>query len=111
MLDISKSIVSALSDILPVYYELFDGETETPCITYQEYNNYDTAYGDTFGYSHIQFMIKIWGESISNIQTKVVLVDAAMRELGFHRVSSGELVLDNEICKQLLYEAQAKETY
>lgn len=112
MIDYGKQIIEALSPILPIYYELFaDGKTPKPCITYQEYNNSDTRYGETLGYSAVQFMIKIWANDLDEIATNSLLVDKAMRRLGFHRVSAQELTAGNQICKLLLYEGLGLEDY
>lgn len=85
----------------------------TPCISYMELNNYNTAIGITLGYSNVSFQVKIWGKDIATIQDYACQVDDVMRELGFKRSSSGELY-DNEsimIQKILTYEGLAFEKY
>lgn len=60
MIDYSKEIKTALSTILPTYYELFcDASVEKPCITYLPLDNYDDATGNTIGYSRLRFTIKL----------------------------------------------------
>lgn len=88
-------------------------ETETPCITYLELNNYDTDTGDTLGYSRIQYRVKVWGRSIGQLQAYAGQIDEALRPLGFKRISSGELYDINStmIQKILSYEALAIENY
>jgi len=112
MIDYSTQIVTALSTILKTYYELScNGNTPKPCITYCEHNNRDTSYGETIGYSELSYSIKIWALDKATIETKSLLIDKAMRTLGFHRISSYELTTDNQICKIMVYEAQAFENY
>jgi len=106
MIDVTKDIITALKTILPTYYEFFaDGSTPKPCITVQEYTNDDDAYGETLGYSVIQYMVKVWADSKNDVQSYGLQIDPAMRQLGFHRVSATELMADHQICKLMLYEA------
>lgn len=112
MLTTKKTIVAALSKILPCYYELFcDSKTEMPCITYIENNNYAEQTGDTLGYSSIEYTIKVWATEITNIEQYAAAVDAAMRELGFTRISANELVVENQIEKILTYSALGLEQF
>lgn len=112
MVDATKEIITALKQIAPTYYEFFaDGSTEKPCITVQEYSNSDDVYGETLGYSAIQFMVKVWANSKAEIQSLGLLIDPVMRQLGFHRESATELMADHQICKLLLYEAEGWEEY
>jgi hypothetical protein len=68
MIDYHKQLVSVLNNILPTHYELtLTSNTKTPCISYQERNNYATESGDTLGYSRISYTIKIWGNDIGII--------------------------------------------
>ena len=114
MIDYSKELVSALSKVLPTHYELaLTSKTKTPCISYQERNNYDTDTGDTLGYSRIIYTVKVWGDDIEVIQNNVLKVDKVLRPLGFKRTSSNELHDNNSsrIQKILTYEALALENY
>ena len=114
MIDATKEIITALKTAtnVEVYYEFFaDGSTQKPCVTVQEYSNNDDVYGETLGYSTIQYMVKVWGDSKSEIQALGLLIDPAMRELGFHRESATELMVDHQICKLMLYEAEGWEEY
>lgn len=114
MIDFHKQIVSALSSILPTHYELaLTSKTKTPCISYQERNNYVSANGDTREYSYISFTVKVWANDIAEIQKYAVQVDAVMRRLGFTRTSSGELYDINStmIQKIMTFEALALEDY
>ncbi|MBQ0088118.1 MAG: hypothetical protein KBT27_02160 [Prevotellaceae bacterium] len=113
MIDFHSTLVSALNDILPTCHETVRHPgMATPCISYLETNNYDTQHrGDTIVYSNIVYQVKVWDKSIATIQSYVPQIDAAMRSLGFHRISSGELY-DKEttmIQKLLTYEALASE--
>lgn len=114
MIDYHKQLVSALNNILPTHYEMaLHSGLETPCISYQENNNYVVDSGDTLGYSRISYTVKVWGNNISALQSYAIAIDAALRPLGFKRVSTGELK-DNEstmIQKIMSYEALALETY
>lgn len=114
MINFHKEIVSALNTILPTHYELaLTSKTETPCISYQERNNFDVSTGDTLGYSRLSYTIKIWGNNLATIQQYALEVDAALRPLGFRRLSSGELhdMESTMIQKIMTYEALAKEEY
>ena len=114
MIDYHKSIVDALSAVLPTHYEMaLTANTKTPCISYMELNNYETHTGNSIGYSRISYRVKVWATSIALIQQYALLVDIALREIGFIRTSSGELY-DNEsamIQKVMNYERLALEEY
>lgn len=114
MIDFHTQLVSALNEVLPTHYELaLTSNTKTPCISYQERNNYDTDTGDTFGYSRIIYTVKVWGNEIGVIQNYAKQIDAALRPLGFKRTSSNELH-DNQstmVQKIMTYEALASEQY
>ena len=114
MIDYHKELVSALETVLPTHYELaLTKETKVPCISYQERNNYVEVNGDTLGYSHISFTIKVWGRFIdmAAIQQAVLDVDAALRPLGFKRVSANELYQEPILQKILVYEATGLEQF
>ena len=114
MIDYHSELVSALNTVLPTHYELaLTSNTATPCISYQERNNYDTDTGDTFGYSRISYTVKVWANDIAVIQENVKKVDKVLRKLGFKRTSSNELhdPQSTMIQKILTYEALASENY
>ena len=114
MIDYNKELISALNTVLPTHHELaLTSKEKTPCISYQERNNYDTNTGDTLGYSRISYTIKVWSTSIAELQKYSLEVDKALRPLGFTRISSGELADRNSLMKQkiLTYEALASENY
>lgn len=114
MIDYHKSLVAALSKVLPTHYEMtLTSKTATPCISYMESNNYAVNNGDTLGYSRLAYQVKVWGNNIADLQKYAVQIDAVLRPLGFTRVSSGELY-DHEstmIQKIMRYEALALETF
>lgn len=114
MIDYHSELVSALNTVLPTHYEMaLTSNTKTPCISYQERNNFDTDTGDTLGYSRIIYTVKVWGNDIAQIQNYVKEIDRVLRPLGFKRTSSNELH-DNQstmIQKILTYEALALENY
>lgn len=114
MIDYHKAIVSALSMVLPTHYEMtLTSGTQTPCISYMELNNFVSDAGDTLGYSRLTFQVKVWANDIADIQAYALLVDAALRPLGFKRIASGELYDYNSsmIQKIMTYEALAIESY
>lgn len=114
MIDFHSELVSALNTVLPTHYELaLTKGTPTPCISYQERNNYDTDTGDTLGYSRIAYTVKVWGHNIEVIQHYVTKVDKALRPIGFKRTSAQELhdPQSTMVQKILTYEALALEQY
>jgi hypothetical protein len=116
MIDYDKQLVSALNTILPTHYELvLTNKTKTPCISYQELNNYSVteAVGATVGYSHISYTVKVWDTDIEALKNYAKQIDNALRPLGFKRVASGELFDYGSamIQKILTYEALALEEY
>lgn len=114
MIDYGKELVSALSTVLPTHYELaLTSKAKTPCISWQERNNYDTAVGDTLGYSFISYTVKVWGNNIGELMQYAKDIDAVLRPIGFKRISSGEIydVNSTMIQKILTYEVLVKEEY
>ncbi len=114
MINYHSTLVSALNKILPTYYEMaLTTDVKVPCISYMELNNYSTNTGDTIGYSRLNYQIKVWSNDIEEIQKYSLLVDQALRPLGWRRVSSGELYDNNStmIQKIMTYEALALETF
>ena len=112
MLNEHKNIVTALNPILPTYYELVsDSTTPKPCITYCEQKNNQAESADNIGYSWVGYYIKIWDDDIARVQSNAILVDKAMREIGYKRISSTELFVDNDICKIMIYEGLGLERY
>lgn len=114
MIDFNKEFVSALNTVLPTHYELaLTSKTKTPCISYQERNNYVSTTGNTRGYSVISFTVKVWANNVADIMKYAVEVDNALRAIGFKRTSSNELYDTNSamIQKIMTYEALALENY
>lgn len=114
MIDYHKELVSALNSVLPTHYEMaLTAGTETPCISYQERNNYVSSSGDTLGYSRIIYTVKVWANDITDIQKYSLMIDDVLRPLGFKRTSANELYDINStmIQKVLTFEALALETY
>lgn len=117
MIDYHSEVASALENILPTYYEMaLDSDSETPCYSYMELNNYevfDPSNSSTLGYSSLRYQVKVWGHSIGVLNRYAIEADKALRALGFKRVSSGELYDNNStmIQKILTYEALALEEY
>lgn len=114
MIDYSEKLVTALETVLPVNYELqLTSKTKTPCISYQERNNYASLEGNTRGYSYISYTVKVWANDLADIQKYVIEVDKALRAIGFKRTSCNELFDRNStmIQKIMTYEALALEEY
>lgn len=114
MIDYNKEVISALNTVLPTHHELaLIGKEQTPCISYQERNNYDADTGNTLGYSYISYTIKVWSTSIADLQRYSLEIDKVLRPIGFKRISSGELADRNSLMKQkiLTYEALGLENY
>lgn len=108
MVDYNKELVSALETVLPTHYELaLTSKTETPCISYQERNNYVSVNGNTRGYSMVSFTVKVWANNVADIMKYSVEVDDVLRPIGFKRTSSNELYDINStmIQKIMTYEA------
>lgn len=114
MINYHETLVSALNSILPTHYELFlHSGLDTPCISYMELDNSVFTKANKLEYSRIQYQIKVWGNKIGELQDYALQIDAALRPLGWTRVSSGELY-DREsamIQKILTYEALASEKF
>lgn len=114
MVDYHKELIAALNTVLPTHYEMvLHSGLETPCISYMESNNYTAANGDTLGYSYITYQVKVWGNSIADIQKYAKRVDDVLRPIGFKRISSGELYDNNStmIQKIMRYECIAQENF
>lgn len=114
MIDYSKELVNALNKVLPTHYEMaLTANTKTPCISYQERNNYVDKYGDTVCYSRVIYTIKVWANKVELLNKYALEIDRALRPLGFKRTSSNELY-DNQstmIQKIMTYEALGLENY
>lgn len=114
MIDYDTQLVSALKKVLPTHHELvLTSKTKTPCISYQENNNYDDLTGNTMGYSRISYTVKVWSTEIAELKKYAQMIDLVLRPLGFKRVSTGELADRNStmIQKIMTYEALASEQY
>lgn len=114
MINYHTELKSALERVLPTHYEMaLTSKTKTPCISYMETSNVDVATGDTLGYSRVIYQVKVWSNSISEIQRYSLEIDNVLRPLGFKRTAANELY-DNQtsmIQKILKYEATALEEF
>lgn len=114
MIDYDALLVSALKKVLPTHYELaLTGKEQTPCISYQERNNYDDVTGNTLGYSKISYTIKVWGREVAELKKYALRIDAVLRTLGFKRLDLQSLADPNSTMIQLImtYEAIGLEKY
>lgn len=114
MIDYDAELVSALKTVLPTHYELaLTSKASTPCISYQERNNYVEETGDTLGYSRISYTIKVWGNDIKQIKQYAKQIDVVLRPLGFKRTSSQPLYdRQSTMIQQIMtYEARGLEEY
>jgi len=108
MIDYHTSLVSSLKKVLPTYHEMILTEdSETPCISYMESNNYVAESGDTLEYSNLSYIIKVWANDIKTIQEYALKIDLVLRPLGWKRVSSGELYDKNSSMIQKIMTYQA----
>jgi len=93
----------------PVYYEAFIGtEVPIPAISYVTLDDKDLYVGDTIEYSDKAIQIKIWDNRLSSLEVLVVEVDALMKDIGFRREFSTELVVDGVINKVMRYRCITK---
>lgn len=114
MIDYDKQLVAALKKVLPTYHELvLHRGIKTPCISYQENNNYDDLTGNTLGYSRVTYTVKVWSTELAELKSNAQKIDLVLRPLGFRRISTGELADPNStmIQKIMTYEALASEQY
>ena len=112
MINYHTQLVDTLSSVLPTHYELFlKSGLDTPCISYQESNNYTEIGGDSLGYAQVTYTVKVWAKRMSDIQTYAARIDDALRPLGWRLTASGELTDGTMIQKILTYNARFKEIY
>lgn len=114
MINYHNELVNALKTVLPTHYEMaLTRGTKTPCISYMEINNYVETNGDTLGYSVIQYQVKVWGNSIADLQQYAIEIDNVLRPIGFKRTSTNELYDNNSsmIQKIMTFEARALEEF
>ena len=114
MIDYDARLVSALKKVLPTYHELLLKKgTKTPCISYQERNNYDDVTGDTVGYSRLSYTVKVWSTDIAELKKYAGMIDVVLRPIGFKRTSTNQLADRNSTMIQhiLTYEALAYEEF
>lgn len=114
MINYHSELRSALSEVLPTYYEMaLTSKTQTPCISYMGLGNADTLTGNTLGYSRVTYQVKVWSNKIQDIQKYALEIDKVLRPLGFRRIAANELY-DNKssmIQKIMTYEALALEKF
>lgn len=114
MIDYHSTLVSVLKTILPTHYEMtLTSQTQTPCISYMELNNYTSEQGDTIGYSVLSYQIKVWGNDLAELQKYALQIDSTLRPLGWTRTASRELYdpQSTMIQKIMTFQALALENY
>ena len=112
MTNFDKQVVAVLTDILPTYYELFLKPTsKSPCISYQQIQNTETAGGNTIGVSEIRYRIKLWVTDVADGVEYEAEIDDALATLHLHRTGYNELTQNDLICKIYDYSGVAIETY
>lgn len=114
MINYHIELAKALSSVLPTHYEMtLTSQTQTPCISYMEINNYVSTNGETLGYSIINYQIKVWAKQLEELQEYAQQIDKVLRPLGFERTSSNELYDNNSSMKQkiMTYKCLALEEY
>lgn len=112
MIDYGKELVSALNTVLPTHYEMtLTSKTKTPCISWMEIGNVPITdpigENTTFGYSRLNFSIKVWGNNIGDLNKYAVEIAKVLRPLGFTVSSSGELYDNNSSLIQKILNAEA----
>ena len=96
MINYHSELVNVLETILPTHYEMaLAAGTTTPCISYMETNNSIHVNGSTIGYSRLTYQIKVWGNDILELNDYAQKIDAALRPLGFTRITGRELYDNN----------------
>lgn len=104
------TLVSQLNTLgYPVYFEKFDIEKQTPCITYMEISNTDYANGDTLSYSELAFQIKVWGSTMAEIVTITASIDTLLKTLGFTRTLAFDTTDANFFVKVMRYNGMGYE--
>ena len=114
MINYHVELVKALEAVLPTHYEMtLTANTQTPCISYMETNNYVSTNGETLGYSIITYQVKVWGNDIGELQKYALAIDDVLRPIGFKRTSATELYDRNSamIQKILTFEATGLEEF
>lgn len=91
---------------LPVQPEAFlTKEVSLPCITYYCDNDVQDKTGDTLMYSNVYYTIKIWGKRVADLVTYAAQVDTVMRSMGFRRIGTNEIWVDDLGQKIIKYRA------
>lgn len=113
MLNTMPSVRSALLELgYPVVVEAFLSQNnEYPCITYAIENDIQDATGDTLGYSNVYYTVKVWGERVSEVEVLAIKVDEVMRSLGFRRVGTNGMSIDDLYDRTLRYRALGLELF
>lgn len=92
MINVHETIVNALQNILPTYYELaLHKGVKVPCISYMELSNKADKESVTQGYSRVTYQVKVWANDIATIKEYALEVDKALRPLGLKRDNAVEL--------------------
>jgi hypothetical protein len=113
MIDYKPNLVDELKTLgLPVHYELFmTKEEELPCIAYFEQSNISDKEGDTLRYSDITFTIRVYAKTVKEIAQYSIEVDDLMRDLGFVRINTNQIWLDNIGQFIMTYRGKGQEIY
>ena len=112
MIDYGKELVSALNTVLPTHYEMtLTSKTKTPCISWMEIGNVpiteSLGENTTQGYSRLNYSLKVWGNSIGELNKYAVEIAKVLRPLGFTVSSSGELYDNASTLIQKILNAEA----
>lgn len=112
MFSTKATIVTELAKVLPCYYEqVVDSSYELPLITYMEMNNRETSTSHEMGYSSVTYRIKLWADTVSDIETYSEQIDEKMRGLYFTRTNSSEMCIGSQLCRILDYRGLIFEKY
>lgn len=109
MLDFKPQLVATLNTLgVPVIHEYsIANEVPFPCITFLESANNATLEGDSIFYGDLLYTIKVWDKNQATQTGLVLLVNEAMRNIGFKR----EFSADFPDCKILRYRGTTKITH
>lgn len=114
MLNLQKKIKQALDTVLTTYLEQFKSSNASlPCVTMLEISNLIDGQhqGDTLAWSRIYYELKLYAADYADIDLYSPKIDKCMRELGFVRRASKDIIVNGQICKDFTYELLTEEYF
>lgn len=109
MIDAKKELLKILNKLnIHVTYELFlNDKTPLPCVSYMQSGDISIYNSKELSLSDVSFIIKVYGKNLTDIERISQEVDKAL--LGFRRIGSNELLINEIICRVLNYSVYAYE--